>query len=261
MRHSYLLVGLATAVTAACAGNQRIAEPQLAGGESPAAFQRAIGVTLLKAGEPRRALPYLQRLVRLEPGRAEPRCYLGRAFMDMAMWQQARSSIDEAIALEPRYAPAHALLGVLLDARGDHQAAAEAHGHAIALDPGNAAYHNNLGFSRYLEGRYPDARAAFDAALRLDPKQRRIHNNLGFTFGKLDLIEDASEHFRLAGTPAEAANNLGVVFEDLGQLERAYDAFATAVREAPDLAAARGNLQRICEQLGKPLPAVLERRE
>jgi Flp pilus assembly protein TadD len=260
MRCRSILV-MAVALVAACAGRKPVAEPQLVGGESPAAFQRAIGLTLLRTGQPRGALPHLQRLARLEPGRAEPLCHLGRAFMDLEMWQQARASLDQAIALDPRHAPAHALFGVLLDARGDHHAAVAAHRRAAALDPNNAAYRNNLGFALYLDGRYAEALVAYDDALRLGPGLGRIHNNLGFAFGKLGRIEDASEQFRLGGTGAGAANNLGLVYEDRGELARAYDAFAEAVHEAPDLVAARGNLERICERLGKPLPAVPDGRK
>lgn len=249
---------IAIAIAAGCAAPKPVAEPQLAGGESPAAFQKAIGLTLLRTGQPRRALPYLQRLVRLEPRSPEPLCYLSRAFMDMQMYQQAESSIDEAIQLEPKYAPAYGLLGVLYDARGDHHAAVAAHRRAMALDPGNPAYRNNLGFSFYLDGKFVEALAAYTDALRLGPNLQRIHNNLGFTFGKLGKIDAASEHFRLGGTAAEASNNLGLVYEERGDLEHAYDAFADAVHEAPDLAAARGNLERVCERLGKPVPTDLE---
>lgn len=248
-------------LVAACAGNQHVAEPQLAGGESPAAFQRAFGLTLLRTGQPRRALPYLQRLARLEPRRAEPLCYLARGFMDMQMWQQARLSLDDAIALEPKYAPAYALLGVLLDSRGDHRAAEAAHRHAIALAPDSASYQNNLGFSLYLAGRYNDALTVYNQALRLGPSVQRIHNNLGFAYGKLGRLEDAGEQFRLGGTRAEAANNLGMVYEERGDLEHAYAAFSEAVQDAPDLAPARGNLERVCEQLGRPMPVRPEGRD
>lgn len=256
MRRCCILIVVALA---ACASNKHLVEPQLAGGESPAAFQRAIGLTLLRTGQPRGALPYLQRFARLVPERAEPLCYLGRAFMDMEMWQQARVSLAKAIALEPRYAPAHALLGILLDARGEHRAAQAAHRRASALVPSSAAYQNNLGFSLYLDGRYAEALTAFDTALRLGPGLLRIHNNLGFALAKLGRLEDASEQFRLGGTHAEAENNLGLVYEQRGEIERAYEAFAEAVREAPDLTAAHGNLERICKRLGRPLPASPDR--
>lgn len=246
---------LVVAVLAACGGGKPLAEPQLR--ESPATFQRAIGLTLLRTGQARRAVPYLQRLVQLEPRRAEPRCYLGRAFMDMEMWSQAQATLEEAIALEPRHAPAVALLGVLHDARGEHQAAKAAHRRATVLDPDNAAYHNNLGFSLYLDGRYLDAVGAYQTALRFAPGMQRIHNNLGFTYGKLGRLDEARHHFALGGNVAEATNNLGMVHEERGELEQAYAAFESASRTDPELVAARGNLRRICERLGRPMPEIV----
>lgn len=255
-------VVMAAVLAAACSrAPKEIAEPQLAGGESPAAFQRAIGLTLLRTGQPRRALPYLERLARLEPTKAEPRYYLGRAFLDMRMWDLARSSISHALVLAPTFAPAHALLGVFFDSRGDHARAAVAYRRAMQLDPLNPGYRNNLGFSQYLAGNYVDAASTYSEALKLGPNLQRVHNNLGFTYGKLRKLDEASEHFRLGGTPGEAANNLGVVYEDRGDVENAYRAYADAVRLAPDLEPARDNLERVAAQLHRPLPANLEGRQ
>ncbi len=235
-----------------CHGTQQVAEPQLAA--SPADFQRSIGLTLMRGGEPRRALPYLERLARFEPEKAAPLCYLARAYMDLAMWEQARGSIDRALVIEPRSATAQDLLGMLLDTRGDHDGAIDAHRRAIAFDPRNATFRNNLGFSYYLGHRYVDAVAAYREALRLRPNTPRVHNNLAFALAKLDQLAEASEHFRLGGTPAEAANNLGIAYEDRGDLEHAYEAYAAAAQADPDLAPARGNLERLAARLGKPLP-------
>lgn len=240
-------------VLAACHGNERVVEPQLAGGESPAAFERSIGLTLVRTGEPRRALPYLERLARLEPQQAAPLCYLGRAYMDLQLWQQARNSLDRALVLDPAFAPTYDLLGMLLDARGDHEGAIDAHRKAVALAPGSAGYHNNLGFSLYLDHRYVDAVSAYEQALRLDANMPRVHNNLGFALAKLGRLSEATEHFRLGGRPAEAANNLGMVYEERGELELAFDAYSTAVQAEPELAIARSNLERVTEKLGKPI--------
>lgn len=261
MLRSVSIVLVAIAV-AGCGGNKKpVAEPELGGGESPYAFHRAIGLTLLRTKQPRRALPHLQRLVRLEPGKPEPLFYLGRAYMGMEMWPQARTAFERAIKLEPRYASAHAMLGVLFNIRGQHREAEAAHRAAIKIDPGNASYRNNLGFGRYLQGRYRDALAALLGALRRDPSMRRIHNNLGFVYGKLGKLDSARGHFRLAGSPAEAENNIGLVYEELGQLDRAYEAYVAAVWRAPELASARGNLERVCQRLGKPLPQIPNQRE
>lgn len=239
---------------AACHSKRKPVEPQLGGGESPAAFQRSIGVTLLRTGEPRRALPYLERYARLEPQRAEPLAYLGRAYLDLEMWQQARETLEHAISLEPKFAPAYDLLGVLSDTRGDHAGALVAHRRAIALAPGNPGFRNNLGFSLYLARRYVDAVDAYRASLRITSNAPRVHNNIGFALAKLGRFDEASEHFRLGGSAAEAANNLGLMYEERGELDQAYEAYVAAVQADPDLAAAQGNLERVASQLHKPVP-------
>lgn len=255
-------IALAAALLAACGGSHKpTAEPELAGGESPTAFHRAIGLTLLRTDQPRRALPHLQRLMRLQPGRPEPMVLLARAYMGMEMYEQALTILERATRLAPTYAPAQALLGVLLDIRGEHEKAEAAHLRAIALRPNNAAYRNNLGFSRYLQGRYTGALEALRASLELDPSRRRVHNNLGFVYGQLGRVGEAREHFRIAGDPAEAQNNMGIVYEERGELERAYLAYAKALARRPDLAAARGNLERICHRLGKPVPQITQQRK
>jgi protein O-GlcNAc transferase len=256
-----LLLVTVLALTACAGRNRSSAEPQLAGGESPAAFHRAIGMTLVRTGQPRRALPYLQRLVRLEPDRPEPLCDLARAFMDLGMWPQARGAIDQAIARAPRYPAAHALRGVLLDSLGDHAAAQLDHQRAIDLDPASAAYHNNLGFSRYLDGKFPQALAALTAAVRLEPGLRRVHNNLGFVYGALGRVDLAGEQFRISGGAGEASNNLGLVHEARGELEQAYQAYLEAVGVAPELVEPRANLERVRGRLGKPASALPDRRD
>lgn len=251
------VVALALAL-AACAGRKPVAEPRLA--DSPAALEQAIGLTLLQTGEPRRALPHLQRLIRLAPAQADARCWLARAYLDLGLWQQAAATLDEAVARWPRHAPAHALRGILLDVRGEHAAAVLAHRQAIALAPGDAAYHNNLGFSLYLAGDDRGAAAALEAALALAPGLRRIHNNLGFVYGRLGQLDRAGEHFRLAGDAGQAANNLGVVLEARGALEEAYQAYGSALAAAPELAEARHNFERVAARLGRS-PAAPEGRE
>lgn len=243
---------------AACAGRKPVAEPRLA--DSPAALERAIALTLLRTDEPRRALPHLQRLVRLTPEAPDARCWLARAYLELDLWQQATATLDEALARWPRHAPAHALRGILLDVEGEHAAAAAAHRQAIALAPADAGYHNNLGFSLYLAGDDRGALAALEAALRLAPGLRRVHNNLGFVYGRLGELDRAGEHFRLAGDAGQAANNLGVVLEARGALEEAYQAYTTAIAHQPELIEARQNLERVAARLGRP-PADPEGRE
>jgi tetratricopeptide (TPR) repeat protein len=69
-------------------------------------------------------------------------------------------------------------------------------------------------------------------------------------------MEQAYDQFRLAGVPAQASNNVGFLYEERGELARAYDYYMIALQEDPELTQARRNLERVCSQLGRPLPAL-----
>ena len=89
-----------------------------------------------------------------------------------------------------------------------------------------------------------------------DSASRRTHNNLGFTYGKLGRMQEAARHFQLAGPPAQAINNMGVVYEARGEHEMAYEYYTASCRQDPRLVPARANLERTCARLGRPLPAL-----
>lgn len=247
---------LALALGSAC-GPAQSADEARAEAEvdrDPYSFHRSLGVTLLRAGEPEQAMSHFRRLERMRSDEAEPAYLLGRAYMAIDLYDQAEDFLRAAIDSDPDYAAAHAALGILLDATRRHERATRAHRRSVALAPRRPGYHNNLGFSLYLQERYEDALEAYRRALSLDASSRRIHNNLGFAYGQLGALDRASRHFERAGTPAEAKNNLGMVHEERGELEAAYDLYLEAAELAPALEPARGNLERIADPLGEEVP-------
>lgn len=225
---------------------------------TPYDFHRAVAYTLLRTGQVARAEPHIGYLRRTRPNDPEPRVLEARAYMQEELWPEAHRALGDALRLAPRYAPAHAQLGVLLDMQGRHAEAEREHRRAIALDAGSPAYRNNLGYALYLQGHWSAAVVAYQAALARGTGNRRVHNNLGFAYAKLGKIDLAARHFRRAGGRAETANNLGLVHEERGETVRAYDAFYEAAQADPDMREARDNLQRVCEQLGRPIPALPE---
>ena len=101
---------------------------------------------------------------------------------------------------------------------------------------------------------WKDAADCYRKALQLNPSLRRIHNNLGFAYGRLKKLESAARHFKLAGTPAQANNNMGFVFETAGKLDKAFDYYAVALEQNPNLIQARKNLERVAGVLGRAVP-------
>jgi Flp pilus assembly protein TadD len=251
------LVVVLAVFAVACGGSQKVSrDKEPLADRDPYALHRAIGETLLRTEQPRRALPHLRRLVRLRPKTSEPYYLLGRAFMEMRLWKAASGMFERALAIKKDFAAAYSMLGVVYDSSGDHDRADAAYRQAIELDPQRASFYNNLGFSLYLRGEYQGALEAYEQALSLNAAERRTHNNIGFAYGKLGEVDDAWAHFRLGGSKAQAINNLGLVYEGRGDLDRAVELFVQALAENAELTAARGNLERVCKRLGRPVPEI-----
>lgn len=220
----------------------------------PYNFHRSVTATLLRTFQYPVALRTARKLVKLRPDSPEPFTLLARAHIGLRQITAARVALTRAIALDDTYAPAHAELGGLLDMQGKHREAEASHRRALALQPEEVSYHNNLGFCLYLQRRYWDAIASFRAALEHDASARRVHNNLAFAYAHVNMLDRAYRHFRLAGRPAQASNNMGFVHEERGEFERAYEYYVIALKEDPELRQARRNLERVCRQLGRPVP-------
>jgi Flp pilus assembly protein TadD len=183
---------------------------------------------------------------------------MGWALLGMKMFKQAEKEIRKALELEEEFAPAHALLGVLLDTQGHHKDALKAHSRSLQLDKKSSSYHNNLGFSLYLQGRYKEAAVAYKKALDLQPAAPRIHNNLGFALARAKRYKNAFKHFKLAGNEILANNNMGLAYEQMGDLERAYKHYLKAFLKGSKETRTQANLVRVCKKLGRPVPGVLK---
>ena len=253
-----VLVGIVTVAllsATGCSSMPKRMEDDESFDKAPYGLHRDIGIALLNANQPAQALPHFRRLERMRPESSEPYYLLARVYTSLKLHELAEPALEQAIAVDPEYAAAHAALGILLDAAGRHECAGEAHARAIELDSRQAAYHNNMGFNSFLRERHEQALAAYQRALALEPHSRRIHNNLGFVYGALGDLERAKRHFHKGGTAALAKNNLGLVHETRGNLGAAHRLYLEATMNDPSLSQARSNLVRVCEALGRPVPA------
>ena len=121
---------------------------------------------LLREGEPKQARRHAQRLVELDPESADAHFLAARAYLGLAMWEQA---ID-------------------------------ASRRSIARDPQAAGPYNALGFAALQVGRNGLALQYLEAATELPGLQAHMLNNLGIAYERSGRDLDALEAYARAGT-------------------------------------------------------------
>ena len=117
----------------------------------------------------------------------------------------------------------------------------------LRQNPGCWMAHNNLGLWYERDGDMPRAMAEYQSALLLKSDNETAQNNLGGILRQMPGRRDEafghlSEAVRLGPGNADAHNNLGVWYEDGGDLADAAAQFELALSSKPDDAEAHSNL-------------------
>src|SRR3972149_7234471 len=107
--------------------------------------------------------------------------------------------------------------------------------------PGKWRPHYKMGLILYLKENPQAALLRFNTALRLKPDAYGLHNNAGLSYQKMGMRDEAVRAYTLAIEKeggASAYLNLGTVYLEEGNLERALGFFLKAVEKEPDDASA-----------------------
>lgn len=235
-----LLVGDVAAAIASASVAVRIApdHPQARAASESALAQRA---------DPHLARQYLQQAIDLEPDVAAYNVCYGSA-PPFAGIERARELLEEALRLDPGLAPAHAAIANVLARQNQTLLAIPAYRRALDIDPQqpdaalalsellydvgeNAASEHYraqaLGLKRlYSAG--PHSRSARHSVLVLNAPGPWAQNTpLEFM---VDPQTAALHRLYLTGEPQPSLPEYGVIFNAIGEAERAHDAVALAAR-------------------------------
>jgi tetratricopeptide (TPR) repeat protein len=108
---------------------------------------------------------------------------------------------------------------------------------------------------------FREAERAYHRALTLDPAMADAHLNLGKLYHDTGQLEKAQAHYEEAAAfaPQDPAPrfNLGVLLEDLKRPEQALRAYREATKLDPSFADAHYNLGLLCESLGRKPEAMV----
>ena len=111
----------------------------------------------------------------------------------------------------------------------------------------------NLAVQNHQEGTLDVAQEFYNQVLKIDPNHSAALNNLGTIFTNLKEYQKAKNCFEKAikinPNYADAHNNLGTIFQDLSELQKAKECYKKAIEINPNHADAHNNLGVIFKKL------------
>lgn len=212
-------------------------------------------------------------VVNKSPNKARGHNNLGQALGKQGRYSEAIGEFQTAIQLKPDYSNAYSNLGVMYRRRGYTDEALASYQKALQLDRFNIDAYNNIGVLFRETGRLDEAEQELRTALALKPDSADLHSNLGLVYDKKGRFDEALREFRTAEKlaphdstmrfkretaaarvvqvkqelekgpdKAKGHYNLGVIYDSMGDLEKAEAEYRAAIGENQADADAHSNL-------------------
>jgi Tfp pilus assembly protein PilF len=152
----------------------------------------------MESGEYQQARLSLEEAVAQDPNSASYRNALGLADLQLGRLPQALASFREAVRLNPKFSDAYNNLGVALAQSGNWEEAIAAFERVLTFPSYNSPeiIYQNLGWAYYSLGRYREAEKALSSALKLEPRMVLAHYTLGLVYEKENRKPDAVQAYR-----------------------------------------------------------------
>jgi predicted CXXCH cytochrome family protein len=177
------------------------------------------------AGQPVKALPYLEEAARRAPASEIILRKLGSGQMEAGHLLAAEATLRGVTAMAPEDAGAWGILGQVLSAEGKNAEARTSFVRAIGANPELPDLHNSFGSVLFTTGDFAGAEKEFAEAVRLQPGVARAQANLASILAQRGATAEARLHFE------------------------------ESIRLKPDFAAARLNYARLLASDNQPAEA------
>jgi tetratricopeptide (TPR) repeat protein len=151
-----------------------------------------VGMDYLKLGSPEKAVPFLQRALKLDPSNREARQALASCYLGLENFRGAAAEFRQIAVLDSDKSEAWFKLGheyldlaARLAYRGAHLYRESAWGHRF------------LGDLLFQRSRWEDAVQEYRKALGIEPQQSGLHTSLGQVYLHAGKLEEAETEFHL----------------------------------------------------------------
>jgi predicted TPR repeat methyltransferase len=196
------------------------------------------GLLLLREDRPREALAELDAAIGRNPDASGLRICRADARMRLDDFTGAAADAAEAVILSPHSAQAKALLGVILIELGQVGDAVTCLTEAVAAEPLRPAFHQGLAEAQERSGDVAGAAATLAAAIGLLPRHVPLRTAaIMLTMRQRDFAAAATlaaTARREGAADACVCGLLGHALSSLGRHDEAQDAYADALKLAPE---------------------------
>jgi TolB-like protein len=224
-----------------------------------------LGVHMLNAGEPRKAVEYLEESVDKDPGFVRAHTALANAYgwLGEAGWlpyneafSRQKAEASKAIEIDDALPEGHAeLASAELNLNWAWGTAEGELKRAIALNPNFAAAHSAYAFYLLRVGRTPEGLAEIERRLELDPVSGESFRSAGFAYYFARRYSQALAHihhaYRIQHDPADFLFPFGVIYTEKGEYTKAVHNF----QQLGDQPHALGHLGNLYARMGKSAEA------
>jgi TolB-like protein/Tfp pilus assembly protein PilF len=198
-----------------------------------------LGLHFLNAGEPRKAIEYLQEAVDKDSGYAPAHAALANGYgwlgeAGLLPYEEAfseqKAEAQKAIAMDDSLPEGHAeLASAVMNLNWDWATAGREYKRALELNPNSASVHSAYSFYLIKQGQISESIAEIGRDLELDPVSSRSFSNAGFIYYFAHRYDDALVQMKRARAlepdPAAFYFPFGVIDAEKGMYAEAIAQF------------------------------------
>ncbi|HMZ78113.1 MAG TPA: tetratricopeptide repeat protein [Acidobacteriota bacterium] len=192
-----------------------------------------------------------ERRVPVKPVLTGPQADIAKAdtLLDQDKIEEAVALYKKVITKSPKLVEAHMGLGDALMKQGDFEEAAKKYQEATEIAPTNPDVALGFGVALYRSGRIEEAISQYKLVLEKEKDYAPVYYNLGIAYAHRGEFDEAIKEYQTAITLRkknypDAANNLGLIYEAIGNVQGATEQFKAAIAQRPNYPLAHYNLAR-----------------
>ena len=169
---------------------------------------------------------------------------------------RAKQAYQQALRLKPNWPAAIAGLGRVEEIEGNPRAAGEQFQLAVQLanskEPGDAAACHEAGLFFGRVKQFDASIAAMTKAVQLDSSNRTYAMNYGFALARANRFDEGYLHFSKIMNPSEAAFQIALMTQHVGDVERTRQYASFALQQNPTHAQAQQLLAKLDQPAVQP---------